>query len=418
MSDSEEYEEDDRIVIIDNGSHTIKCGFSGETLPRIVFPTVCGRPMYPGVMVGMGKKDAYIGDEALTKRGILRIKNPIEYGTIHNWDDMEKIWHHTFYNELRVAPEEHPILLTDKIPYSPKLNREKITQIMFETFDAPAFQIAYQSTLALFSVGKTSGITVDSSYQTTYCIPIVEGKVADQKYIQSSDIGGKQITDYLQKLLIKENDVNLNRYSERGHIVDIKKKLCFSLPWNVTNECYADYLFNGYLRKDIERQLPMDVVTICDKYAGTDGEYDELPDKSKIWYVSRKMKTSAVEYLFNPSLNGDLDQDKIGIHELCGSVMKKLKNNTDGKNLKDVLFFGGNAMLKGVRNRFEQEMKAIDAGVKVIASAKQNKDGFNEDYCVWIGGSVITQLASFEEMWIKKEEYDETGPTIVHCRCV
>ena len=97
----------------------------------------------------------------------LSTTRPIERGIIKNWDGMEQVWQHTFSDEeLRVIPEEHSILMTEA-PLNPKANREKITQIMFESFNVPNFYVMMSAPLALYASGVTTGTVVDVGYGYT-----------------------------------------------------------------------------------------------------------------------------------------------------------------------------------------------------------------------------------------------------------
>jgi len=367
--------------VVDNGSGMVKAGLAGEDAPSNIFGSIVGRPKHKGIMVGMEQKDAYVGDEAQAKRGILLLSYPIAHGIITSWDDMEKIWHHCFYNELRVSPEDHPVLLTEA-PLNPKSNREKMISMMFETFNCPGTFIQIQAVLSLYASGRTTGVVMDSGDGVSHTVPIYEGYSMPHA-VDRLDLAGRSLTDYLVKIL-----------NYRGHqfTTTAEKEIVREIKEQVS------YIATDY-EAEVKRSEDTDECEVS----------FELPDGNSI--SLGKERFQCPEALFSPSMMG---KEACGIHMITYNSIMKADLDIRKDLYQNVVLSGGSTMYEGIGERMTKEIQTLAPSsmqVKVIAPPERK-------FSVWIGGSILSSLSTFSSSWITRDEFDEVGPSIVHRKCV
>ncbi|NWI67800.1 ACTL9 protein, partial [Todus mexicanus] len=360
------------IVVIDIGTRTWKAGFSGQAMPKVEVNTLVSCPAS-----GEDQSGAFIGQRAFPYPDT-EVTDVMQNGIIINWEAAQTLWQHLFDHELQVIPEEYALFLTEPL-FSPPTHREKMAEVVFESLGSPGFFVAHQPVLATYAHGRISGLVADLGYTFSQTVPVHEGYGLEYA-TNRMELAGSQLSQYLMTLL---GDMGYKLSSKMPQIVeDIKHECCY-VASNYESEC----------------QLPPASCTL-----------DFLLPDGKTINLSKE-RFQCPEVLFNPLPNWNIPY--AGIHDMVQRSVNQLQEEIRPEMYQNILLCGGSSLFKGLETRFYEELLQIlppNTDVKVSAMPLRK-------YSAWIGGSILSSLQNFQTWWIRKHEYDETGPSIIHERC-
>ncbi|XP_052055187.1 actin-related protein 2 [Apodemus sylvaticus] len=380
-----------KVVVCDNGTGFVKCGYAGSNFPEHIFPALVGRPIIRSTTkVGnIEIKDLMVGDEASELRSMLEVNYPMENGIVRNWDDMKHLWDYTFGPEkLNIDTRNCKILLTEP-PMNPTKNREKIVEVMFETYQFSGVYVAIQAVLTLYAQGLLTGVVVDSGDGVTHICPVYEG-FSLPHLTRRLDIAGRDITRYLIKLLLLRGYA-FNHSADFETVRMIKEKLCY-VGYNIEQE----------------QKLALETTVLVESYTLPDGRIIKVGGE----------RFEAPEALFQPHL---INVEGVGVAELLFNTIQAADIDTRSEFYKHIVLSGGSTMYPGLPSRLERELKqlylerVLKGDVEKLSKFKiRIEDPPRRKHMVFLGGAVLADIMKDKDnFWMTRQEYQEKGVRVL-----
>ncbi|CAI9786875.1 unnamed protein product [Fraxinus pennsylvanica] len=364
-------------VVVDLGSNTCKAGYAGEDAPKAVFPSVVGSidqmevddPDIPDKYSestpdtkSKGKQKFYVGSQDLGfRRDHMEVLSPIKDGIVVDWDMVESIWDHALRKCLLIDPKEHPMLLAEPCSNTQQ-QREKAAEIMFEKYQVPALFLA------------------KNAIKPRYAFKRKEIRPGE---IQTVDLDFPNTTE------------SYKLYSQRVIASDIKECVCRAPDTPYDESSYSNIPMTSY----------------------------ELPDGQTIEIGADRFKIPDI--LFNPSLVQSIPGMETyaenissvrGLPQMVIESINKCDVDIRRELYSSILLAGGTASMQQLKERLEKDLLEESpqaARVKVLASGNATERRFS----VWIGGSILASLGSFQQMWFSKSEFEEHGASYIQRKC-
>jgi len=380
-----------KVIVCDNGTGFVKCGYAGSNFPSHIFPSLVGRPIIRAAnKIGdIEVKDLMVGDEASNLRSMLELNYPMENGIIRSWEDMCHLWDYTFgKSKMNIDPKECKILLTEP-PMNPLKNREKMIEVMFERYQFSGAYVAIQAVLTLYAQGLLTGVVVDSGDGVTHICPVYEG-FALPHLTKRLDIAGRDITRYLIKLLLLRGYA-FNHTADYETVRMMKEKHCF-------------------VAYDIEQEvkLSQETTVLVQSYTVPDGRVIKL-DRERF---------EAPESLFQPHL---INVEGMGLSELVFNTVQQADIDIRPELYKHIVLSGGSTMYPGLPSRLEREIKqlylerVLRGNVEKLSKFKiRIEDPPRRKNMVFLGGAVLAEvMKDKDQFWMSRDEYLEKGFKVI-----
>ena len=369
-------------VIIDFGSHSIKCGFNEDPFPRFIIPNVVGKIKNKNFSPLKSYNEYYCGLDALYNSSSIDLSYPrIDNNgkiptTEEGMKDLESLFSYLFEEKIKINEYGNDIFIIDSIFTSAK-ERKAIAQILFEKFNIYHLHFESQSIMTLFSTSKTSGLVVDSGEMTTEIVPIIEGYIISQG-ICNFPISGYELTKRFESVYKDIFDIN----NVSNH---------FWMAQKIKDE-FSEILSNS---KEFEE--------IISKKNENKKEYI-LPDGNIVELGNEIYEIP--ESIFNPNI---IEMETNNLPKTILDSINKCDISTRKELFSNIILGGGNTFIKGFDIRLKNEIdekKKRNCGI--ICLKERN-------YSAWIGGSGISSLSNFNNKWVTRNDYFEYGEKLFEC---
>lgn len=428
-------------IVMDLGTATIKAGFAGGAKPKVVIGTKVGRPKHTRVMPGgaldqdsigsttsastsyaasSSQAPTFVGETLDRHRGAFILSHPMDRGHLQDaspssLDALEKLILSIYSkSNLYCKTDQHPILLTEA-PLNPRSHREMLAELFFETMRAPAIFFSPPAVLSLYASGRATGVVLDVGEGVTHCVPVYEGYALTHSIVRS-DVAGRDVTRRLQ-LLLRKSGLAFTTTAESELVQKMKEELCFVRPSNFVDD--------GWKKLDVGTASSSGVggggattaagTTATTSSTTSGGGTTTGSDKTRVVYQLPDGQTVTVsderymapEILFQPSLIGS---EEVGVASALVDSIMKSDLDLRPTLFSQIVLAGGSTCTPGFGDRLLSEVRALSpVHTRIRISAPPERV-----HSAWMGGSILASLATFKDMWVTREEYEEHGVNVLH----